>query len=263
MTGTDKNADHAAALYGDMHKPAAPAPASSDTKPWDAIYGDSMAEKKPDAPGAATMPPPRTVQDSPFDAIYGDAHREPAPEQFSVEQLLAEPQSVADAIYPEGGRPLDSADDYSRQALSEGFDAIQTQARHDQNAEETAALDAGRQEAAALLHEWAVPSEAARGIALELDGFNRRWINGDLPTDDELDSSRQKTENALRKEWGPKYDANVELARQTYKEAAKRLPWLRNLVEDTGAGNSPMLIRHFATVGLKNARNRRGTGKNR
>ncbi|PZO66273.1 MAG: hypothetical protein DI635_01280 [Pseudoxanthomonas suwonensis] len=200
---------------------------------------------------------------SSFDATYDGAHRDPAPPQLSVQQVVSEQQSAADSMYPEGGQPLDTAEAYSREALGEGFDGVLTQARHDQDVAEEAALAEGREQASALLAEWQVPGETARGIALELDGFNQRWIKGDLPTDEALEAGREKTENTLRKEWGPKYDANVELARQAYKDAAKRLPWLTNLVEDTGAGNSPALIRHFATVGLKNARNRQGSGRNR
>lgn len=261
----------ARSLYPDMTEDQKPPTRTASAMPWNRMHGHSMARTAPSAPSPSPSPTTqqtRTAQQAPrtgsdFDAMFDGAHREADPPQLSVQQVVTEQQSAEAALYPEGGQPLDSAETYSREALGEGFDGVLAQARHDQDAAEETALAEGREQASALMAEWQVPGETARGIALELDGFNQRWIKGDLPTDEELDSSRQKTENALRKEWGSRYDANVELARRTYKEASKRLPWLTNLVEETGAGNSPELIRHFATVGLKNARNRPVSGRNR
>lgn len=195
--------------------------------------------------------------------MYGDAASAPARPVTTAEEMVAEPTGDADRMYPEGGHPLDSAEAYSSTALSEPFDALSTNARHDGDADEAAILAEGRQQAAALLHEMAVPSETASGIARELDTWNTRWIKGELADDAELTLSRKSAEDTLREEWGSKYAARIELAQQAYKEASKRLPWLRNLVEECGAGNSAALIRHFATVGLNNARNRRVSGKNR
>lgn len=266
---SDATERHARALYSDMAEDQKPATQTASAMPWNRMHGHSMPRAAPSAPSPSPAPQQtRTAQQAQrtgpdFDAMFDGAHRAAEPPQLSVQQVVTEQQSAADSMYPEGGQPLDSAEAYSREALGEGFDGVLTQARHDQDATEEAALAEGREQASAILAEWQVPGETARGIALELDGFNQRWIKGDLPSDEELESSRQKGEDALRKEWGPRYDANVELARRTYKEASKRLPWLTNLVEETGAGNSPELIRHFATVGLKNARNSPGSGRNR
>ncbi len=273
----DPTARHAAAMYPDMESPkSADAPRrtatsqtatvtrgpaaqpTAPTAPWERLYAGTMA---PAAAAAWTAPPHRhTHAASDFDAMFDGAHREVEPPQLSVQQVVTEQQSAEAALYPEGGQPLDSAEAYSRDALRDGFDGVLTQARHDQDTAEEAQLAEGREQAAALMDEWKVPSETACDIARELDTFNRSWMKGELPTDKDLASTRQKGEALLRKEWGAKYEANVQLARQAYQEAAKRLPWLRNLVEDTGAGNSSALIRHFATVGLKNARNRHGAG---
>lgn len=291
-------ADAAAKMYPDMAQPPVTrSPASRAVPPRKAgpvsrpaprtelssaeaaarMYPDMASEPPAPArsPSAATSTTPTgakrkqahdpTERDSstPWDAMYGDSPREapgPAP---TADDLVAEPLSDADRVHPEGGRPLDTADAYNNHTLGEFFDALARDARHDGDTEEAAILAEGRQQAAALLHEMAVPTETASGIARELDTWNSRWIKGELADDDELTASRKSAEDVLREEWGSKYAARIELAQQAYKEAAKRLPWLRNLVEECGAGNSANLIRHFATVGLNNARNRRGTGKNR
>lgn len=247
-------AETAARLYPDMAAEP-PAPARSPSAATSTTPTDAKRKQAHDP----------TARDSstPWDAMYGDSPREapgPAP---TADDLVAEPLSDADRVHPEGGHPLDTADAYNNYALGEFFDALARDARHDGDTEEAAILAEGRQQAAALLHEMAVPAETASGIARELDTWNSRWIKGELADDDELTASRKSAEDVLREEWGAKYAARIELAQQAYKEAAKRLPWLRNLVEECGAGNSANLIRHFATVGLNNARNRRGTGKNR
>ncbi len=195
--------------------------------------------------------------------MYGDSNApQPLPE-VTVEQLTAEPLSAADLMYPDGGKALESVQDYDQQTLRESFESFEFKARHDGNDADSAALEAGRLQAATALHEMAVPSEAAHAIAGELEGWHSRWMANDLPDLDQMDATREQTEAALRKEWGPEYSANLELARSAYKDAAKRIPWLRNLVEEAGAGNSAALLRQFAKIGLSSARNRRGTVGNR
>ncbi len=245
-------------------RPTPPATSASPRDlPWERMYPEMKRDEGAVTSAAVNADAKPTQDESKFDTMYGDMHREPEQPDVTVDELVAQPLTDADRMYPDGGCPLESADDYDQQTLSEPFDTLQMQARFDGNEEEAAILAEGRQQAAAVLHGMAVPSEAAREIAGELEFWNARWIKGDLPGLDEMDSTRQKTEASLRKEWGPKYNANVQLARQAYQEAAKQLPWLRNLVEDAGAGNSAALLRHFATIGLNNARNRRGSGGNR
>jgi|GEM_PF-5795440 len=264
------NDEMAASLYPDMAaaKPEADNVPPARNLPWERMYPE-MKEQPAVAAPAANAAIAQNVEEAPrldgskFDAMHGHMHRETRQPELTVDELVAQPLTDADRMYPEGGRHLESAAEYDQQTLSEPFDTLQMQARYDGNEEETAILAEGRQQAAEVLHGMAVPSEAARGIAGELESWNVRWIKGDLPDLDEMDSTRQKTEAGLRKEWGAKYNANVQLARQAYQEAAKQLPWLRNLVEDAGAGNSAALLRHFATIGLNNARNRRGSGGNR
>lgn len=254
------------AAGSDARAPAArPMPATSALPrdlPWERMYPE-MKPVGAVTPSAVSADAKPAQEGSKFDAMYGDMHQERPQPDVTVDELVAQPLTDADRMYPDGGHALESAADYDQQTLSEPFDTLQMQARFDGNEEEAAILAEGRQQAAAVLHGMAVPSEAAREIAGELESWNARWIKGDLPDLDEMDSTRQKTEAALRREWGPKYNANVQLARQAYQEAAKQLPWLRNLVEDAGAGNSAALLRHFATIGLNNARNRRGSGGNR
>lgn len=259
------NDEIAATLYPDMAaaKPAADSAAQARDLPWERMYPEMKRDAGGVTPAAVSADAKPTQDGSKFDAMYGDMHREPSQPDVTVDELVAQPLTDADRMYPDGGHALESAADYDQQTLSEPFDTLQMQARYDGNEEEAAILAEGRQQAAEVLHGMAVPSEAAREIAGELESWNARWIKGDLPGLDEMDSTRQKTEAALRREWGPKYNANVQLARQAYQEAAKQLPWLRNLVEDAGAGNSAALLRHFATIGLNNARNRRGSGGNR
>lgn len=244
-------------------RPTLPATSGSPRDlPWERLYPE-MKQAGAETRTAANVDSKPAQDGSKFDAMYGDMHRERQQPDVTVEELVAQPLTDADRMYPESGHALESAGDYDQQTLSEPFDTLQMQARYDGNEEEAAILAEGRQQAAEVLHGMAVPSEAAREIAGELESWNARWIKGDLPGLDEMDSTRQKTEAALRREWGPKYNANVQLARQAYQDAAKQLPWLRNLVEDAGAGNIAALLRHFATIGLNNARNRRASGSNR
>ena len=78
------------------------------------------------------------------------------------------------------------------------------------------------------------------------------WHAREPLSDAQLDSSRTEVEKATRVEWGRSYEANVKLAQQAAADAVRRLPWMRELIEG-GAGNDPALIRHFASIGLRNA----------
>ena len=179
-------------------------------------------------------------------ALHAPAEAD-SPEQRSVDDLVNEVESLAGRMY--GNQTTVETAVYDAKALNQAFNGLQQHYREMESQHDVAALAEGRAQTAVLLAEMAVPVEVAHDISSGLSTWHGRE-----PLDDmQVAEYRSKTETTLKAEWGPKYEANIKLAQAAGAEAMKRLPWLRDLFE-TGAGNDPKIIRHFARIGLKNAR---------
>jgi len=64
----------------------------------------------------------------------------------------------------------------------------------------------------------------------------------------------QKSEAALRKEWGAAYNQNIALAQAAFTHFAKEMgneggPAITSLMEESGLGDHPLLLKFFSKVG--------------
>lgn len=200
------------------------------------------------APGAA--------QASETDVRNPPTPAPPAPSAAEIDLAIAELVE----------RPLSDGEQVACQAVQAGdptrhlgaaFDALETDARAAGNAEDAVALAEGRQVAAQLMTELDVPQDAAREITSALAEAHAAWMRDGDATDEVIAHTRASAEEQLRQEWGKDFPARIELARRTYRQAVARAPWLAPLIADTTAGNDPRLIRHFAELGLRQARKAR------
>lgn len=189
------------------------------------------------------LPP---VSDAQVDQMIRDGWFTPeAAELVAREVPIEERMEEAAAIRPE------TPEGYAH-TIDPGFDALEQIARDEHNAADIAALAEGRQAAQALLHELAVPTRQAKDVVAALSGWHTREL-----TDEQVEDLGDRAVAELRAEWGKDYDAKLAIAKRTASEATRRAPWLQDLWR-TGAGNDPALIRHFAQIGLRNARRARG-----
>lgn len=229
---------------------------NTDTpSPAEVLYGNPSTGGS--AAGAeSSSPPPFPAAAAPTieQCLYGPkgaAIESAQEEQATLDELIAlEPQSLAESMYAD----QDAAEgtDY-RNTLGRGFDALEQAASRENHEEDIAALAEGRVASAALLGEWRVQPATASEMVQTLAEWQQRQ-----PLElEEIDANREETLIGLRAEWGRHYDANLRLAQQTAREACQRLPWLAALLAD-GAGNDPKLVKHFAQIGLRNARRRKG-----
>jgi len=72
--------------------------------------------------------------------------------------------------------------------------------------------------------------------------------------DQEGEEFRQRSEATLRKEWGRAYDEKIMLSQNTFAHFAaqlgeERCERLMNLMDDSDAGNDPLLLALFAQIG--------------
>ncbi|MFT3756661.1 MAG: hypothetical protein QM769_12085 [Pseudoxanthomonas sp.] len=106
--------------------------------------------------------------------------------------------------------------------------------------------------------ELRVPKQEAHEIAQVLANHSEAYGAGkwDEVTDDDLDAGRDQVERQLRAEWGKDYTARIALAQRVARQAAKRAPWLGDLIKGP-AGNDTKLVKHFAEIGLRQARRAR------
>lgn len=209
---------------------------------------------KVERPHNITPPSAAPVPDS------ATASADPAPEAPSLDSLVDREPTQAERMLEQAAVVPDSPSGYDR-ALGAGFDAIEQAARESSDPEEIKALAEGRKVAGELLSEFGVRGDEAREITGTLSEWHGKLASGYQMSDDVLDDSGNRAETELRGEWGKDYNARVTLARRTAAEAMKRAPWLRDLIERTPAGNDPKLIRHFAELGLRNARKARRNTK--
>lgn len=93
---------------------------------------------------------------------------------------------------------------------------------------------------AKVLHENGVSAKAAQAI---LDWYG----NGYAQSRETLRATAKDTEALLRKEWGAAYDRNLGLAHRTVVELGGQDAL--NVIDTTGAGNHPAILKLFAKVG--------------
>lgn len=175
----------------------------------------------------------------------------------AVDELVGRELTPAERLYPEGTGPTFDTLQAADGALDVRFAALQ----HDADEEDAIALTDGRRAAAELMVELQVPKAAANEIAAALDEAQYRWMAGSLPDDETFNRQRDTCERTLRAEWGKDYGPRLALAQRTYRQALAKAPWLENLVEEVGPGNNAALVKHFASIGLANARRARRASK--
>jgi hypothetical protein len=200
---------------------------------------------------AQTPPAPAPAPVAPAEPVAPPAH-DSADITAQVEALVSRPLSDGEAMSEQAMQPIDPV-----RHIAPTFDQLELQARETNNTDDQAALAEGRVAVTELLAEFAVPGEAARELVSTLTEANSRWMTGELPDDETFERQRQQGVEALRQEWGSEFNARCALATQAYRQALVKAPWLANLVEEVGAGNDPRLVKHFAEIGLRNARRAR------
>jgi hypothetical protein len=67
----------------------------------------------------------------------------------------------------------------------------------------------------------------------------------------EFQNADKQTVEVLKKEWGADYEKNLGLAQRAVMEAGGQA--LKDELDATGLGNSPLLAKHFASLGAKTA----------
>lgn len=213
----------------------------------------------PDAVPAAS--PEQSLAERMYPAMNPPKHLSAAnPIAAAVDAFTGDGEEVAlevDAPEPTGPgeKPLDDpggyVPDYAGgydQSIQYLFDEVDREALYQGDKEGHQAVLAGLAESKQVLHEWGVPGEHAREIGISLSAWRSREL-----TDDQVEDMGARTSARLQKEWGSSFRTNLAAAQTAYKAAAERLPWLKDLMA-RGAGNDPELIRHFARIGLRQAR---------
>ena len=223
-------------------------PAATSTPPPAAHDGSA-----PPADGLATPAAGSSIPDT--GAAHVELSRVPL-DQFAPDEieLMDRDPSVADALYGDGGIRPDTPGGYAH-ALDGGFAALERDAREAGDQVAVVALAEGRKVVAELMHELAVPTGEAKQIASAMGAWHGREL-----TDEQVEDLGERAISELRAEWGKDFPAKVRMAQRAAAEATRRAPWLRDLWR-TGAGNDPALIRHFAEIGLRNARKARRARK--
>lgn len=185
--------------------------------------------------------------------------REPTPEpRDPIEALLDEPETMADRLFTEH-EAMSGAQQYDTHVLASAFEQVE---RFDREAGQVdaEALRQGRLVSAELMAEWEVSAPAAKELSQELSRYNERLMLGNIPDDDVQERAREVCDKDLRVAWGKHYEAKLELARRTYRDAIERAPWLEDIVEYAGAGNSVTVVMRFAEIGERRARMGRRNG---
>lgn len=169
-----------------------------------------------------------------------------APNAATPPERPQEPEQapLADRLY-DGGPVADSPAVYDGAALAAGFDAMEHAARYDGDTETVEMLSEARQQAAALMHELAVPLPEAKDLTVTLSRYVQRPLD-----DDALAVKNEQCAAELRSEWGKDYEANLATARRGYAYALKKMPSLANIVE-AGAGSDPKLLRVMLQAGKR------------
>lgn len=230
-----------------------PPPAAS-ARPGQAAEANAKPAAGPSLAERMYPPTADTPNDTP--AATGDALVKIALDYFTPQEveLLDREQSLGDRMAESGAVQPDSPDGYAG-ALAPGFDALQQEARETRNEADIAALAEGRKVAAELMHAMAVPTQQAKEVVGALSAWHGREL-----TDEQVEALGDRAVAELRAEWGKDFPAKVRMAQRAAAEATRKAPWLRDLWR-TGAGNDPALIRHFAEIGLRNARKARRARK--
>ncbi|NLA67146.1 MAG: hypothetical protein GX856_02655 [Gammaproteobacteria bacterium] len=180
----------------------------------------------------------------------------PDPIQTDVDALVDRELTPGERMYAHAAAPGD-ADRH----LGSVFDPLATTAREAGNTEDQAALDEGRKVAGELLQEFGVRGDEAREIVGALSKHHESFMR-----DGEIDGDTVERVNAscmadLRQTWGRDTDAMIALAQRTAKQAMAKAPWLKDLIENSSAGSDPTVVKHFAELGLRQARRQRRAGK--
>lgn len=200
------------------------------------------------APGAA--------QASETDVRNPPTPAPPAPSAAEIDRAIAELVE----------RPLSDGEQMASQAVQAGdptrhlgaaFDALETEARTAGNAEDAAALAEGRQVAAQLMAEFEVRQDEARQLVGALSKHHATYMDQGEIDADTVERVNADALTKLRAEWGRDFDARLALARRAAAAAMAKAPWLDELIRNTAAGSDPALIRHFADIGLRQARKAR------
>lgn len=95
------------------------------------------------------------------------------------------------------------------------------------------------------MHGLGLSAAQGKGILDWYVGF----VNGEAESQSTtVEAQRNQADNALRQEWGDKYDVNVDVARSALRKFDADGA-LTNILESTGLGNEPALVRFFNKIG--------------
>lgn len=192
---------------------------------------------------AQSVPMPPRTEDAPQNAV------QEVPVESAIEALL-DSQTAADLIFD--GGPGHVSIGAASDSLAGQFDGLMQNVDSD----DRVLLIEGRAAAAELLLELQVPVQASREIASTLGEWSARLHAGTGHDEETLARNVESSLATLRADWGNDFDAKLALARRAFEHAAKKAPWLRDVVE-AGAGNDAKLIKHFADIGLRQAKRTR------
>lgn len=194
----------------------------------------------------STNPQPNAVLDIPAEPIGGGPLPAPvAADEDPATCIEVEPESLAERLFGDDGTP--PTDGNYLPIIGSVFDELDRQARSDGVDEDLAAIAEGRQAVNTTLQELGVGAPAAQELSIALAGFHHSPVS-----DDGIEAANERGHKHLQDFWGRKYDQNLAHARAGYQAAIKRVPWLKDEIEN-GAGSDPAVIKHFASIGRRMA----------
>ena len=80
------------------------------------------------------------------------------------------------------------------------------------------------------------------------DDFNQNAVKAHKEYSDALEKTKEEAVVELKKDWGEKFDGNVEVARRAMSEFGG--PEVVRFMETSGLGNNPILVKLFNQIGI-------------
>ncbi|MGE5621411.1 MAG: hypothetical protein ACM3VY_00130 [Candidatus Bathyarchaeota archaeon] len=182
-------------------------------------------------------PTPVASPDASYGTILGaGAQSQPAER---TEGDCADAEAPGDALFGNGGEVPVTYEP----AMAGVFDAVEYQARYDQDEERIQQLGEARKGLNDAMAELGVAEPVAREI---MAGFRERL---DFPiAPEKIEAQATETMATLKDKWGDDADKMLAGARLVVQEASKRVPGLKDQLNATGYGNDPELIEKLANV---------------
>jgi hypothetical protein len=156
------------------------------------------------------------------------------------------PEDPLESLYQDGGEgdPPSTYDPH----LNELFDGQEKKARIDHDHQQLEVLSVARKGMEAVLKEFKVGDSAAKSIMITA----RNYVDNPR-TFEQIEAASVVTSKDLKEKWGADFDKMMAGAKRVLSEAARKVPGLMDMVNNTGLGNDKKTI-----IALANAARRKG-----